>query len=412
MFALPRFAPFALLILVACAASEDAVVMEEAMLEPEVASDAAAPHRRATGHVRSGVLTAGDIDDAQNLAAFRRLAKTAAKSLDLPNPGGGQAVALTLVGPDRTPAPGVRVTLRKPGAAQPFYDGYSGVGGRLTVFPALFGTGPLTEVELHAFNTQSRQKTTEFIKVGQSTQVVLPHGSSWSPGFLDLVFVVDTTGSMSDELNWLTRDLNRIVDNARKISPDVNIRYGLVTYRDQGDDYVVRNYGFTDHGRRMRNWLRSESANGGGDYPEAAAQALESAVNLNWRRGKGERLLFHIADAPPHHADAPRYLNAAIKAANNGVQIFGLGASGVGIKAEYLMRQASLVTGGRYLFLTNDSGVGHAHAEPRVSCYRVTSLSGLVRRILMSELSGRRFEATEQNVIRDVGTYRAGRCLS
>ncbi len=68
--------------------------------------------------------------------------------------------------------------------------------------------------------------------------------------------VVDTTGSMADELEWLTRDLFRIVEQARKIKPDVDIRYGLITYRDQGDDYVVRNYGFTKNRREMRDWLR------------------------------------------------------------------------------------------------------------------------------------------------------------
>ena len=50
----------------------------------------------------------------------------------------------------------------------------------------------------------------------------------------------------------------------------------------------------------MAGWLRGLSADGGGDYPEAAAAALKAGVGLNWRAGKGERLLLHVADAPPH----------------------------------------------------------------------------------------------------------------
>ncbi len=188
----------------------------------------------------------------------------------------------------------------------------------------------------------------------------------------------------------------------------MDIRYGLILYRDQGDDYVVRNLGFTGSQAMMKGWLRAQSAGGGGDEPEAAAAALASGVALDWRRGKGERLLIHIADAPPHQGDAAAYLAAAQAAAATGVQIFGLGASGASGASEYLMRQAAALTGGRYLFLTDDSGVGLSHAEPTMSCYRVTTLKDLLTRVLQSELGGRRIEATD--VVREVGSYAGGVC--
>ncbi|NNE78720.1 MAG: VWA domain-containing protein [Silicimonas sp.] len=247
---------------------------------------------------------------------------------------------------------------------------------------------------------------------GRWHHLSVPKKAGWSPDFLDLVFVVDTTGSMADELDWLTRDLLGIVSAARRAAPGVDIRFGLIVYRDRGDDYVVRNFGFTDSGREMRRWLRNQRASGGGDYPEAAAEALQASAALNWRRGKGERLVFHVADAPPHTHRARAYLNAARALARQDVQLFGLGASGVAAESEFLMRQAAAMNNGRYLFLTDDSGVGHGHAEPTISCYRVTKLSGLVRRVLASELSGQRVEAKDRDVIREVGTYRRGRCLN
>jgi hypothetical protein len=103
-------------------------------------------------------------------------------------------------------------------------------------------------------------------------------------------------------------------------------------------------------------------------------------------------------------------LQAARSAARNNVQIFGLGASGVAAESEYLMRQAAVQTNGRYLFLTDDSGVGYGHAEPTISCYRVTKLSSLMVRVLRSELSGHRVEAPDSAVIRNVGSYQAGVC--
>ena len=79
-------------------------------------------------------------------------------------------------------------------------------------------------------------------------------------------------------------------------------------------------------------------------------------------------------------------------------------------KSEFLMRQAAVQTGGRYMFLTDDSGVGNGHVEPTISCYRVTKLRDLMIRVLRSELSGHRQEAAAGQVVRSVGSYRDGVC--
>ncbi|WP_371224602.1 vWA domain-containing protein [Roseovarius sp. 2305UL8-3] len=358
---------------------------------------------------RRGVVTAGDIDDALNLAAFKSYQGRTAKDLRLPQVNLRGAVRVQLTGSDGKPASGVPVTLRKPGADEPFYQGHSGVDGWVTAFPAALGTGAPKRVQLRAFG-EGQQVHDHSLPTGSPNRSTLPFNSKWQPDFLDLVFVFDTTGSMGDELSWLTKEFGGIVQAARRSAPRANIRFGLVAYRDRGDAYVVRNFGFTNRQAQMQSWLRSLDANGGGDYPEAAAAALQSAVGLNWRRGKGERILFHIADAPPHKSEARAYLDAARGAAKKNIQIFGLGASGVAEESEFLMRQAALVTAGRYLFLTDDSGVGLSHAEPSTACYRVTRLKSLLVRVLQSELSGVRKEASDSEVLREVGTYHRGVC--
>ena len=388
-----------------------AEAMASSALEPMAdAMTTAAPGTGGRGTPRRGVVTAGDIDDGLNLAAFQRYAARAAARLDLPLADLGNPVLARIIGTDGQPAPGTHITLRRVGAAEPFYDGYSGVDGRVIVFQAALGAGRLTEVELHAIPEGNRGETVQRLTTGTEARIMVADRTDWQPDFLDLVFVLDTTGSMGDELAWLTRELRGIVGAAQRAAPGVDIRYGLVVYRDQGDDYEVKTYGFTPSQSAMVNLLRAQTADGGGDYPEAAAAALRTGVALNWRRGKGERLLIHIADAPPHSADARAYLDAARMAAAEGVQVITLGASGVADEAELLMRQAAVMTNGRYLFLTDDSGVGYAHAEPAIACYQVTALTGLLTRVLQSELNGHRVEAQVSQVIRTVGSYVGGVC--
>jgi hypothetical protein len=378
-------------------------------VEAEPAPAFGAPARGGVaGAARRGVVTAGDIDDALNLGSFMRYLDRGVAGL--PRLGLGTPVMVRLTGPDGTPAPGARYTLRTPGAAAPFDQGYAGPDGRITAFPRLLGAGQPGTVELRAFDTAGQEVARHTLTPGTPATLALPQPQGWAPQFLDLVMVVDTTGSMGDEIAFLQRELIGITRAAARTAPGADIRFGLVAYRDRGDAYVVQNFGFTDRTATMTGWLRGLSADGGGDTPEAAAAALQAAVALDWRTGQGERLLFHVADAPPHAGEAETYLRAAKAAAAADVQVFALGASGVAAESEYLMRQAALATGGRYMFLTDDSGVGNDHAEPTIPCYQVTTLAGLLTRVLVTEMTGLRQEPAPAEVVRRVGSYARGVC--
>jgi len=368
------------------------------------------PSPRAS-NVRAGVVTAGDIDDTLNLPAFLRFQNAASDALNLRKANLTEPVMVQLRGPSGTPAPGVRVTLRRPGAADAFYDGYSGVDGMISVFPATLGQSRLSNVEMRAFPDSEDSAIMTTLATSTNRQAVtLPVESAWTPNFMDLVFVVDTTGSMSDELAWLSQEITQITQQAQSAAPGVDIRFGLVVYKAPADPYVVKSYGFTSNVRQFSRWIASERASGGAGGPEVVADALNTAVQLDWRRGKGERLIFQIGDEPPHARKTRTYLEATQTAAANGIQVFGLAASGVETHLEYLMRQGAVITGGRYLFLTDDSSIGLSHAEPTISCYQVTRLNHLMVRVLRSELSGRRVEAAPSEVIREVGSYQNGIC--
>lgn len=113
-------------------------------------------------------------------------------------------------------------------------------------------------------------------------KIVLRGEQNNLPKALDLMFVIDTTGSMGDELRYIKSELKGIINRVKRIHPETSIRYGLVVYRDVNDDYVVRNYPFQTSLAKMETLLAKQTANGGGDYPEALDAAVEKAVRANW----------------------------------------------------------------------------------------------------------------------------------
>lgn len=226
---------------------------------------------------------------------------------------------------------------------------------------------------------------------------------------LDLQLVIDTTGSMGDELAYLQSELTSILNRVQQAHPQVSIHAGLVVYRDHGDQYVVRSYPFTNDLDDLQQSLNSESFNGGGDYPEAMDEALAEAMRFQWRE-QSSKISLLVADAPPHSHSVNATWQSALEARSRQIHIVPVAASGVGEDAEYLMRSMAALTNSRYLFLTDDSGVGNPHAEPMIDCYIVTRLDGLIKRVIDQVITGNRTEPSHNEVIRQVGNYDNGVC--
>lgn len=227
---------------------------------------------------------------------------------------------------------------------------------------------------------------------------------------LDLMLVIDTTGSMGDEIRYLQGELAAILSSLRARHPGLDLRIGFVFYKDVGDDYVTATVPLTGDFNAAQGSLRQQSAGGGGDYPEAMEQALIRGANQQWRPDAVKTMLL-VADAPPHDENFGTTWLAARHLRANRVQIVPVAASGVADKAEYAMRAMAALTQSRYTFLTDDSGIGNPHAAPAIDCYLVTRLDALLRRVIDSQLSGRRIEPEAQEIIREVGQYDNGRCI-
>ncbi len=206
---------------------------------------------------------------------------------------------------------------------------------------------------------------------------------------VDVAFVVDATGSMADEINFIKSDLNSVIYNSQNIYQDVAIRYASVFYRDTEDDYLTRKKDFTKVLSEALVFIDEQGANGGGDTPEAVDAGLEVALNeLSWSEEARSRLLFLVLDAEAHSdpETIKKIHRLATKAASKGVKIIPVAASGINKSGEYLMRSLALCTNGTYVFLTDHSGIGNSHIEPSTDEYDVKLLSERLTEIIKNNM--------------------------
>lgn len=201
---------------------------------------------------------------------------------------------------------------------------------------------------------------------------------------VQIAFIVDATGSMSDEINFLKSDLQSIIG---KVGQDISkpISTGALFYRDEGDDYLTRASNFSDDLSVTSKFINEQIADGGGDYPEAVHTALENALqSLSWDENAYSRIAFLILDAPGHHNnDVISSFQQSINIfAQSGIKIVPVAASGVDKNTEFMCRSFAMATGGTYVFLTNDSGVGGDHIEASVGEHDVELLNELIVRLI------------------------------
>lgn len=361
---------------------------------------------------QSGTLTAGDHDDLLNpelYDAYVRRSDLGQSIRDLPRVDTGRTLTVAVRDQAGQPIPFAQVVLT-------CADGNSirlatQADGRVDFFPALDNLGRSVSIAVrHAGRlTSARAVTIAQAPGGQQVGFTLS-GRAAATRKMDLVLAIDTTGSMGDEIRYLQTELRAILDALRRSHPNLDLRVGFVFYRDLGDEYVTQTVPLTADFSAAQGVLAQQRADGGGDYPEAMDQALIRAVGLDWRADAVKSLLL-VADAPPHDDKVGLTWRAAEVARAKRIHIVPVAASGVADTAEYAMRAMAALTQSRYVFLTDDSGVGNPHAPPAVDCYQVTRLDALLRRVLDGQLSGRRVEAREGEVIRSVGQYDAGRCI-
>lgn len=203
---------------------------------------------------------------------------------------------------------------------------------------------------------------------------------------IDIMFVVDATNSMLDEINYLRTELDDIINRTQNKHKDLTINLGSVFYTDFGDPNMIRVSPFSTKIKNTTDFMnRQQNFTGGYDWPEAVDSALAVALHQQkWSEKARTRLLFLIADAPSRD-DAEtleRMHQVTAKAAAMGIRIIPVACSGTPKSAEYLFRCLALATNGTYTFLTNDSGIGNDHIKPTTDHYDVTTINNLLVQII------------------------------
>ena len=220
---------------------------------------------------------------------------------------------------------------------------------------------------------------------GQTTVNLSAAGGSATQ--LDLMFMIDTTGSMGDELSYLQAELRDVIRRVSESGKVYAINLSVNFYRDSGDQYVVRSFEFTSDIEKAIDQLNQQSPNGGGDYAEAVHLALEDIVKNHQWRDDSVKLCFMVLDAPPHTEREiagidERMQNTVMTMAEQGIRLIPLASSGVNTETEFLLRSWAVMTGGTYTFLTNHSGIGNSHLEPTIGEYEVEKLNDLLVRVI------------------------------
>ena len=272
-------------------------------------------------------------------------------------------------------------------------------GGQVWLHPRVagIGDGPL-EVRVSKSTGDGELRSSALLRRGQrdTLQLRLDATLPAERARLDLVFLVDATGSMGDEIAKLKRSMAAMAEQIARLPSAPDVCYSLVAYRDRGDEFFVRAWDFSNDLGAFQQALGGLHAAAGGDYPEALNEALHTAVHrLSWRGDGATRLVVLVADAPPHlDYGQPWYDDDMQAALARGIKVFSIAASGLDPSGEFIFRQLSQFTGGRFVFLTYDkardpsSGPGRETTHD-VGNYSVETLDRLVVRLVREELARR-----------------------
>ena len=178
-----------------------------------------------------------------------------------------------------------------------------------------------------------------------------------TPHQVDVVFAVDTTGSMGGLIEGAKRTVWSIATHIKEIDPQADIHVGLVAYRDLGDDYVTKDFALTSDMDAVFAELSAYRAAGGGDTPEDVDAALYDAVHkMQWRDG-AKKLIFLVGDAPPaSRGDVPKFDVSVRDAAERHITVNAI-RCGTAPDTAQAWQQVAMLGNGEFSTIQEDGGV-------------------------------------------------------
>ena len=367
----------AALLLSACARSDDGMHDDYSMHSKESKGD------QGGIQPQSGLVTAGEWNDLDNWDFYQ---KTLMKEPFKGFPDDWQmytnhriAVAITA---KNKPAANATVTLFRNDT--PIWTAKTDNLGRAELWVGAFQKEKELNTALLRLKVNEQWVSTATISETQVNRIALDETLPSPTKQVQIAFMVDATGSMGDELEFLKMDLKKVINEVQKANNQLKISTGTVFYRDEGDEYVVKHSPFTEDINQTTEFISLQRADGGGDFPEAVDKALVQLNQLQWQPEARTRIAFLVLDAPPHNKPAViSSIQYSVKtAAASGIKLIPVVASGIDKTTEFLMRFIAMYTNGTYVFITDHSGIGNKHLEPSVGEYQVEKLSDLMVRLI------------------------------
>lgn len=367
----------AALLLSACARPDDGMLDDYSMHSKE--------SKDGQGGIQpqGGLVTAGEWNDLDNWAFYQ---KTLMKEPFKGFPDDWQmytnhriAVAITA---KNKPAANATVTLFRNNTS--IWTAKTDNLGRAELWVGAFQKEKELNPTLLRLKVNEQWVSTATISETQVNRIALDETLPSPTNQVQIAFMVDATGSMGDELEFLKMDLKKVINEVQKTNTQLKISTATVFYRDEGDEYVVKHSPFTEDINQTTEFISQQRADGGGDFPEAVDKALVQLNQLQWQPEARTRIAFLVLDAPPHNKPAViSSIQYSVKtAAASGIKLIPVVASGIDKTTEFLMRFIAMYTNGTYVFITDHSGIGNKHLEPSVGEYQVEKLSDLMVRLI------------------------------
>lgn len=391
--------------------SKEGVELEMKMLEPDVGTRGADKTASSGRPSRSG-LKAGFADDNEQFNYFLSFLSEN-RSVEHLNMAVQERILLKVS--DRNGKSIPNALVRVSSGSKQLAEGKTYADGTFLFFPMEHGNN-ISEYRVEVIHDQSVETVTLARNGPRAVDISFDKAR---PGYLniplDILFILDTTGSMGEEIERLKATIDIINMNLRALSSAPRVRFGLVLYKDRMDEeYVTKIVPLTEDLSVFRRDLDRVTASGGGDTPEDLQSALEDAMKkIKWN-SRGIRLCFIITDAPPHISTYRKglsggplytYTDAAGDARIKAIKIFSVGTGGLDLTGEYILRQIAQYTYAKYIFLTyGETGESEGGSMGSVSHhtganYPTDRLEAIIIRFTKEELShltDRPFEEEEE----------------
>ena len=180
---------------------------------------------------------------------------------------------------------------------------------------------------------------------------------------VELVFVLDTTGSMGGLLEGTKTKIWSVVNDImqKRHKQGIKVKVGLVAYRDRGDTYVTKVTPLSENLDNVYTELMALRAEGGGDTPEDVRTAMSDALTLiEWSppTSKTSQIMFLVGDAPPHddYQNVPSTISTTKSARQKGIIVNAIQCGDMR-ETTAPWRSIAQYGGGEYFAIAQNGGV-------------------------------------------------------